>query len=100
MQLQQNYKAFQDAGVEVVALAISSVSNIDLVRQTTQAAYPMLSDAEHQAAEAYGVFNLLKDGFAAPSVFIIDTDGAVVWRHIGGHANDRPGVQTILNNLP
>ena len=100
MQLQRNYTAFQNAGAEVVALAVASPSSVSGAQQAATAAYPVLSDADHQAAEAFGVYNLLKDNLAAPSVFIIDTDGQIVWRHIGQNAQDRPGVQQILNNLP
>jgi peroxiredoxin len=100
VQLQQNYKAIQKAGAQVVALAVASPSAVRSAQQAATAAYPMLSDAQHQAAEAFGVYNLLKDNLAAPSVFIIDTDGQIVWRHIGRNAQDRPGVQQILNNLP
>ncbi len=63
------------------------------------AAYPMLSDAAHQVAETFGVYNLLNDGYAAPSVIIIDTDGRITWRHVGRNANDRPNAQMILEKL-
>jgi peroxiredoxin len=60
----------------------------------------MLADPNHQVAEAYGVYNLLGDKIAAPSVFIIATDGRVVWSYFGKSAGDRPGAQTILEHLP
>ncbi len=72
---------------------------MDGARQTVRAAYPMLSDANHQTAEAYGVHNLLNDNYAAPSVFVIDTDGRITWSHVGRNANDRPNARTILANL-
>jgi peroxiredoxin len=100
VQLQQSYAAFQNANAQVVALAVASLSAVSGAQQASTAAYPVLSDANHQAAEAFGVYNLLKDNLAAPSVFIIDTDGQIVWRHIGQSPQDRPGVQQILNNLP
>ena len=100
MQLQQNYTAFQNANAQVVALAVASPSSVSGAQQAASAAYPVLSDANHQAAEAFGVYNLLKDNLAAPSVFVIDTDGQIVWRYIGQGPQDRPGVQQILNNLP
>jgi peroxiredoxin len=60
----------------------------------------MLADPEHEVAEAYGVYNLLGDGYAAPSVFIIDSDGRIVWSHVGRDAQDRPAVQTLIDNVP
>jgi len=59
----------------------------------------MLADSVHQAAEAYSVYNLLGDGYAAPTVFIIDTDGRITWSRVGQNATDRPNAQTILQKL-
>lgn len=100
MQLQQNYAAFQNAGTRVVALAVASFPSVSSAQQAAMADYPVLSDVNHQAASGFGVYNLLKDNLAAPSVFIIDTDGQIVWRYIGQNSQDRPGIQQILNNLP
>ena len=60
----------------------------------------MLADPEHRVAEAYGVYNLLGDGLAAPAVFVIDTGGRIVWSYASRDPNDRPGAQTILEHLP
>jgi peroxiredoxin len=94
------YPAIQEAGAEVIALAVAPLASVDGVRNTTNAAYPVLADPQHQVAEAYGVYNLLGDKLAAPSVFIIGADGRVVWSHVGESASDRPNPQTILENLP
>ena len=55
---------------------------------------------QHRVAEAYGVYNLRGDGLAAPAVFIIDTDGTIVWSYIGNNSHDRPTVQKILKQIP
>lgn len=100
MQLQQNYTAFQSAGAEVVALAVAPRSAVDGAQQVVGATYPMLADPQHRVAEAYGVYNLLSDQLAAPSVFVIDTDRSILWYHVGRDPADRPGVQEILQKLP
>lgn len=101
MKLQSNYKAFQEAGAEVVALAVASVSVVnDGARRVVGASYPMLGDPKHRVAEAYGVYDLLGDRRAAPSVFIIDGDGRIVWSHVGRGPGDRPSVKTLLEHLP
>jgi peroxiredoxin len=99
--LQQYYEAFQKADVEIVALAAAASGPVDGVRQVTGAAYPFLADPDHRVAEAYGVYNVLGDNLAAPAVFIIDTDGYIVWRHVVGlHPGDRPSPEMILEHLP
>jgi len=60
----------------------------------------MLADSKHKVAEAYGVYNLLGDGLAAPAVFVIDTDGRIVWSYVGRNSSDRPNTQAILEHLP
>jgi peroxiredoxin Q/BCP len=100
VELQNNYGAFQEAGVEVIALAVSPVDSVGGLQQSLGVTYPMLSDADHQVSESYGVYNLLGDGLAAPSVFIIDVDGRVVWHYVGADAYDRLGGASILNHLP
>ena len=100
MELQRNYETFREAGVEVIALAVTSVAAVDGVRQSTGATYPLLADPAHEVATAYGVYSLLGDGLAAPAVFVIETDGRIVWSHVGQHSGDRPSVQAVLEQLP
>ena len=100
MDLQNHYQNFQQRSTEIVALAVQSPSNARRMVQLTGAACPILADPDHIVADAYGVFNLLRDGVATPAVFIIDRSGAVVWSYIGQNANDRPDSQTVLKNLP
>lgn len=98
--MQRNYGLFQEAGTEIIALAVNSIAAVDGVRQVTGAAYPLLADPDHRVAEAYGVYNLFNDGIAAPSVFVIDTDGRILWSHVGQSSTDRPSAQTVMEHLP
>ena len=100
MELQNNFEVFQNANAKVVALAVTSVEAVDGLRQSLGISYLMLADPAHQVSEDYDVYNLLGDGLAAPSVFIIDTDGQIVWGYVGRGASDRPSAEKILKNLP
>ena len=51
-------------------------------------------------SEAYGVYDLLGDGLAAPAVFIVDTDGHIVWRQVGQSTGDPVSAQMIIEHLP
>ena len=84
----------------MIALVVSSAASVEGVRQVVGATYPMLADPAHQVAEAYGVYNLLGDGLAAPAVFVVDADGRIVWSHVSRNSGDRPSAQTILEHLP
>jgi peroxiredoxin Q/BCP len=98
--LRDHYQDFQARNAEILALAVHDQSVAERVAQVTGAPFPVLADSDHAVAEAYGVYNLLGDGIATPAVFIVDTAGQVVWSYMGQNAADRPGVQTIIENLP
>lgn len=100
MDLQNNYKAFQERNTEIIALAVHDVAGAQRVAQVTGASFPLLADPDHKVADAYKVYNLLGDGIATPAVFIIDRSGNIVWSYIGQNTDDRPSSQTILKNLP
>jgi len=99
--LHNNYEAFQEAGAEIVALAVASLSTVERnVQNALNVPYPVLADPDHAVAEDYGVYDILGDSLAAPAVFIIDTDGDIVWSHVGSGPGDRPSPSLILENLP
>ncbi len=96
-----SYESFQEAGAEVVALAVASLSSVDRnVRAVLNLPYPLLADPDHEVAEAFNVYDLLGTGYAAPSVFVIDTDSSIVWSYVGQSRTDRPSPQTILEQIP
>ena len=66
------------------------------------AEFPILADPGAQVAKAYGVFDVLRDGLAAPSAFIIDEDRNILWSFVGSRVNDRarpPALLTALGEL-
>lgn len=84
----------------MIALVVAPIESVESWCKNAKVSYPMLADASHQASEAFGVYNLFDDGLAAPSVFVVDTDGTIVWHYVGQHASDRVSAQTILTKLP
>jgi len=99
VELQQRYGEFQARGAEVIALAVAPREAVEGVRSAIGASFPILADPEHRAAELYGVYNLLGDGLAAPSVFVVQ-DGRILWAYVGQNSADRPPVDEILAHLP
>lgn len=82
-------------------MAVASLSSVnDGVRKVINPPYPLLADPKHEVAEAYGVYDLLGDGLAAPSVFVIDSDGNLVWGYVGQSSGDRPSARTVFEHLP
>lgn len=100
MELQERYEDFQKAGAEIVAVAVASLDALSSWCQRSGFTYPILADVDHAVSEAYGVYNLYGDGLAAPAIFVINTDGQIVWHYIRSGTYDQPGVQAILEHLP
>jgi peroxiredoxin len=98
--LQNSYPSFQKRNAEVIAVAVQDVDGAQRVAQATGASFPLLADPDHKVADAYQVYNLLGDGVATPSVFIIGRTGSIVWSYIGQNAGDRPSAETVLSHLP
>jgi peroxiredoxin len=97
--LQNAYAEFQDRGVELVAISMDVVSDAKSMADVMHATFPVLADSDGKTTEEYGVYDLLGDKVAAPSVFIIGDDGAVTWNYIGDSVSDRPTVEQILSAL-
>jgi len=100
VELQGEYQRFRAAGAEIVALAYQDVSRALLMSQLVSPSYPILADADHAVSDAYAVFDLLGDGVATPSVFVVDRDGVLVWSYVCKTAEDRPSADDIFAHLP
>ena len=100
MELQDRYGEFQEAGAEVVAVAVTPLQALVDWCQRIGFTCPMLADPDHAVSAAYGVYNQYGDRLAAPAAFVIDTDGRIVWHHISFDPYERPGAQAILEQLP
>lgn len=94
------YAQFHEKQAEILALAYQDVGRAATMDGLVMAEFPILADADHAVADAYGVFNLLGDSVATPSVFIIDPSGQIVWTYVGKDAGDRPSVAEIVAHLP
>lgn len=84
----------------MVGISVASASAIEGWCQSGGIEYPMVADPNHDVSEAYGVYDLLGDGHAAPSMMIVDVDGSIVWSHVSWPSSERLGVSTILEQLP
>lgn len=84
----------------MVALAVTSPSAVEQTRQALGIPFPVLADTDHRVSEAYGVYDLLGDGYAAPAVFIIGPEGRILWSYVGRDPGDRPAAEEILAHLP
>lgn len=83
---------------ELIALSTDDVPRAQNMQQRTGARYPVLADPDQAVAKAYGVFDLLGDGVAAPTTIILTSD-RIVAMQIGQDIGDRPSTASILHTL-
>ena len=89
------YQEFREAGFTV--LAVNEWEDPDIVfpwmgQLTRFPDFPILFDKEGVIAEAYGVKGL-------PTTVLIDRQGRVVYRAVGGRDFDHPEVKRIIREL-
>ncbi len=61
--------------------------------------FPLLVDPIADVVREYGVFNLLGDGLATASTFILDKNGRIAYRYVGDGISDRPSVDLVIEEL-
>ncbi len=98
-ELQEDYSRFQELNAEILAISVERPEIGKHASDLLGLQYPVLSDAEHRVVERYGVYNLLGDELATPSVFVVGVDGVIRWRYVGQDTTDRPTNEMILDQL-
>ena len=112
--IENDRSKYEEMGAQVIAIAVQDDRGAEASARTSQAQFPILADSDHAVAEAYGVYDLLPEdeGLSTPSVFVINHDRQIVWRHIASSifeegeepsyptcGEDRVPSETILENL-
>ena len=83
----------------MLAISVDNLKDASGVVQQLGIPFPILYDPSTEAPQSYMVFNLLGDGLATPSTFILDKEGVITWKYVGRRIGDRPSVSTILAQL-
>jgi len=99
VELQQIYTDFQVLDAEIFGISMDSISETTILARTLGLTYKLLSDPNGKVAKEYGVFNLLGDGVAAPSVFIVGPSRVIEWSYVGRNIGDRPSSEDIIARL-
>ncbi len=82
-----------------MAISMDAVGDARGMAELTMAAFPVLADPDGKTTRGYGIYNLLGDKVAAPSVFVVSRDRRVRWNYIGDSVADRPTPEQVLSAL-
>ncbi len=83
----------------MLAISVDNLEEASEVVQMLGIPFPILYDPSTEAPQSYMVYNLLGDGLATPSTFVLDKEGVITWKYIARSIGDRPSVSTILTQL-
>jgi len=97
--LRKDYDTIRALDAEVLAISNDLLSGAERAIEHLDLGFPVLFDPDAKVIDSYGIYDTLNDGYATPSVFIIDKNGDVRWKYIGRHYNDRPTNQRITAQL-
>ena len=99
MELREDYEEFESLGAQILAVSVDDLSQAEFAVEKLGLQFPVLEDPNGQVSSEYGVFDLLNDGVAAPSTFLLDKEGAIRWQYIGTSKSDRPANSQIIVQL-
>jgi peroxiredoxin len=94
--LAQNHDLFRRFGIDIIALSTDDQENTQAMIDEVNPTFKIISDSTYTISQQWEVFNLLGDGVAAPSAFIIGKNNAILWAHRGSSSSDRPPTDFLL----
>ena len=92
--MQNDYSKFTDLNAEILAISVEDLSRPDLAARAQGYPFPVLYDPDTEVARTYGTYNQ-GAGYSNPYVFVIDSNGSVVWEHKGSVYNRTPNSAII-----
>ena len=95
-ELSQNHNLFKRFGIDIIAVSTDDQENTQAMIDEVSATFEILSDSTYTISQKWEVFNILGDGVAAPSAFVIDKNNSILWAHRGSSPSDRPPTDFLL----
>ncbi len=97
-QIAEDYTSWKDMGVEIIGICVDSPNVTVRFAREVGAAFPILSDFNRTAMEAYGVRNddfFGLRGVANRSVFVVDREGRIVYSWSSEDADMLPDFDAV-----
>ncbi len=98
--MQKHYDKITDAGAEVLGISTDNLRGAESIVSKARPEFPILySNKNNEIPISFNVFDLHGDGLASASVFVIDTDGNIVWESIGDSPAHQVSGEEVLEAL-
>lgn len=98
-ELTREYETLRALDAEVVAISTDNLVGAETIVRGLGVPFPILYNPDAEVVEEYGVFNLLGDGLATTSTFVIDKEGVIRWKHVGRGISDRASTTEVIAQL-
>lgn len=80
-------------------MSTDELSGAQSVVESLDLGFPILYDPDGSVPRDYGVFNLLGDGLATSSTFVVDKEGNIRWKYVASHIDDQPSTNQVIQRL-
>lgn len=80
-------------------MSTDDLSGAESIAKSLDIPFPVLYDPPANVVKQYGVFNLLGDGLATGSTFIIDKKGVIRWKYVAERYDQLPSTQDVIEQL-
>ena len=98
--MQEDYDTITGLDTEIIAISTDKLTRAEYAVEALGLEFPILSNPDADVIEAYGVFDLHNNGYAAPATFVVDKQGNIRWEYIGYDSYyDRPDNEEIIAQL-
>lgn len=104
--MRDNLAVYNNLNAEVLAVSVDSIYTLDRYKKDQGLTFPLLSDFNKEASEAYGSlyekFGYGMKGVSKRSAFVIDSEGVIRYAEVledAGKVPDFDAVQNVLKNL-
>jgi peroxiredoxin len=89
------------ANAQVLGISVDLPYSLKRFKETESINFPLLSDFDHRAIQAYGVvdnnFRGFTSGLAKRSVFVIDPSGTISWEWAANSPGEQPDYSQVLD---
>ena len=98
--MQEDYDTITALDTEILAISNDKLDRAEHAVKALGLEFPILSNPDADVIEAYGVFDLHHNGYAAPATFVVDKQGNIRWEYIGYDSYyDRPDNEEVIAQL-
>jgi len=101
--LQAKLDEFHVAGAEVLAISADPRDKLNEELAPKGITFPLLSDPDLRVIDAYGLRhpggNPFGGDIARPAIFVLDSQGRIVWRALTDNWRVRPTAQQVLEEV-